>query len=278
MDLITLSYFITCFYYVGAVAYLYSSLMTAKSFIKHPFALSALLLSPMFAIILIDYHYIGMILWIVILFPLFLYQDPWKKRITCYITIYLIMLVNEFLSVAFSAFFLSLILGKNVSTASMNSASVTAVPTSMVTVILGIVLTRIFVNSLKPWFSYIHSSTLALLGLPLVIVTIMEIPFFISSLSPFLMIILFPLCYALLFYGFRRMRRQELLRNQRHNRLILMKKQLLYSRELEAEYRELRRWNHDIDNHFLALSYLLQHKEYQASSSYIKDILRQKTD
>ena len=94
MDLITLSYLISCVYYVGAVSYLYSNLMTAKPSIKRPFILTALLLTPMFVVILIDYHYIGMFLWIFIIFPLFLYQDPWKKRFTCYITIYLIMLVN----------------------------------------------------------------------------------------------------------------------------------------------------------------------------------------
>ncbi|HIV33742.1 MAG TPA: hypothetical protein IAA11_00640 [Candidatus Blautia intestinigallinarum] len=276
MDLITLSYLISCVYYVGAVSYLYSNLMTAKPSIKRPFILTALLLTPMFVVILIDYHYIGMFLWIFIIFPLFLYQDPWKKRFTCYITIYLIMLVNELLAVMVSYFLISLLSEKGTVLTSLNSSPITAIPTSILTVLFGTFLTRLFVTSLKPWFSHIHSSTLALLGLPLVIVTLMEIPYFVNSFSPLLIALFFPPCYALLLFGFRRMHLQELLRNQRFNRLLLIEKQILYSKELEKEYQKLRRWNHDIDNHFLALSYLLQHEKYEESSAYIKDILQKK--
>ena len=41
-----------------------------------------------------------------------------------------------------------------------------------------------------------------------------------------------------------------------------------FSKELEKECMELRKWNHDIENHLLSLSYLMDMKQYQTAQEY----------
>lgn len=51
-------------------------------------------------------------------------------------------------------------------------------------------------------------------------------------------------------------------------RLEFVKDQLEFSKELEKECMELRKWNHDIENHLLSLSYLMDMKQYQTAQEY----------
>ena len=43
---------------------------------------------------------------------------------------------------------------------------------------------------------------------------------------------------------------------------------LSFSKELEKECMELRKWNHDIENHLLSLSYLMDMKQYRTAQEY----------
>lgn len=68
------------------------------------------------------------------------------------------------------------------------------------------------------------------------------------------------------------MRKQEIERLQREKQSLIIEKQLAFSKDLEKEYRELRKWSHDIDNHILALSYLMQKEKYEDCINYIEHI------
>lgn len=41
---------------------------------------------------------------------------------------------------------------------------------------------------------------------------------------------------------------------------------------MEEEYQKLRKWNHDIENHLLSLSYLLDMKKYKDALAYCKKL------
>ncbi|WP_373218536.1 hypothetical protein [Ruminococcus sp. 5_1_39BFAA] len=53
--------------------------------------------------------------------------------------------------------------------------------------------------------------------------------------------------------------------------ILLAKAQLESSKKMEQEYRKLRKWNHDIENHLLSLSYLMDMKKYEEAAAYYTD-------
>ena len=52
----------------------------------------------------------------------------------------------------------------------------------------------------------------------------------------------------------------------------LVESQLTSYKETEAQYIEIRHWNHDIANHLMALSHLLESSQYEEAKEYIKHI------
>ena len=63
----------------------------------------------------------------------------------------------------------------------------------------------------------------------------------------------------------------------RQHQLQLMKEQLSLSREMEKEYQALRKWNHDVENHLLSLSYLMDMEKYEQAASYCHSINTENT-
>lgn len=56
-------------------------------------------------------------------------------------------------------------------------------------------------------------------------------------------------------------------------KLKILKQQLSYIQELETEYQELRKWNHDIENHLQALSYLIDMRQFEEAEKYYQRII-----
>lgn len=97
----------------------------------------------------------------------------------------------------------------------------------------------------------------------------------IVSLNSRLFFVIIPLfagCYLLFISALRRYRR----RWEKKEQLLFIEQQLSSARDLESEYRELRKWNHNISNHFLSLSYLLENGKCEESAAYIKTLLDKK--
>lgn len=80
------------------------------------------------------------------------------------------------------------------------------------------------------------------------------------------------LCYPIFINGLKNLTKQEEQRLINQHRLQLIKNQLEASKKLESEYQSLRKWNHDVENHLLALSYLMDMKRYDETSEYLKKI------
>ena len=66
-------------------------------------------------------------------------------------------------------------------------------------------------------------------------------------------------------------------REKRHELLIqqmsFLQKQLEYTKDMEQEYRSVRKWNHDMENHLFSLNYLIRAKKYHEADAYLKTIL-----
>ena len=65
-------------------------------------------------------------------------------------------------------------------------------------------------------------------------------------------------------------------REKRHELLLqklnFIQKQLEYTKEMEHEYRSVRKWNHDMENHLFSLNYLIREKKYHEADSYLETI------
>ena len=55
--------------------------------------------------------------------------------------------------------------------------------------------------------------------------------------------------------------------------MSFLQKQLEYTTEMEQEYRSVRKWNHDMENHLFSLNYLIRAKKYHEADAYLETIL-----
>ena len=108
MDIFTFSQSLTSLFYIFSVSYIYCSLLTPKGKASSARSLCLLLLSPMFILCLIDYHYLRYTIGLITALPMVLFCNPWRQRLSCYVISYLLMLINESICYPItSVFFLS---------------------------------------------------------------------------------------------------------------------------------------------------------------------------
>lgn len=74
--------------------------------------------------------------------------------------------------------------------------------------------------------------------------------------------------------GMRNIRIQEKNRVLREKQIELLKEQLEFFNDMETEYQNLRKWNHDIENHLLSMNYLMKNGRYEEADKYLHNISR----
>lgn len=74
--------------------------------------------------------------------------------------------------------------------------------------------------------------------------------------------------------GIRNIQIQEKNRILREKQIELLKEQLEFFNNMETEYQNLRKWNHDIENHLLSMNYLMQNGKYKEADRYLHNISR----
>lgn len=74
--------------------------------------------------------------------------------------------------------------------------------------------------------------------------------------------------------GIRNIHVQEKNRILREKQIELLKEQLDFFNDMETEYQNLRKWNHDIENHLLSMNYLMQNEKYEEADRYLHNISR----
>ena len=55
----------------------------------------------------------------------------------------------------------------------------------------------------------------------------------------------------------------------------LVESQLTSYKEIEAQYIEIRHWNHDIANHILSLAHLIESSKNEEAKEYIRNIIEE---
>ncbi|MDY3998722.1 MAG: hypothetical protein SOY73_06430 [Blautia sp.] len=144
---------------------------------------------------------------------------------------------------------------------------------------LGVFFLRKEVKLLKRCFSYLNLKTFLLLLLPVFLPTIAEdaiIHLTEYKIFPLLAAAYWLLClftYPLFLKGLKTIKRQDEEAVIKEKNLKLLKEQLSFSKELQKEYDSLRKWNHDVENHLLSLSYLMDMERYQEADSYCHSII-----
>lgn len=84
-------------------------------------------------------------------------------------------------------------------------------------------------------------------------------------------------CFSLPFFihGIHRLEAEQLKFSQTTHKMELLKKQLELSNEIKNEYVRIRKWNHDIENHLLSLSYLIDMQKTEDAKNYCATILKE---
>ena len=72
--------------------------------------------------------------------------------------------------------------------------------------------------------------------------------------------------------GIKNLYIQERNRILREKQIDLKKEQLKLFTDQELEYQKLRKWNHDIENHLLSMSYLMNTEKYEEARQYLHNI------
>lgn len=136
---------------------------------------------------------------------------------------------------------------------------------------------------LKRCFSYLHLKTFLQLLYPVylpiiaqqVIISLTEYSLFPALAAAYWILCL--ISYPVFRKGIHVIQTQEEAAIFRQHQLQLMKEQLSLSREMEKEYQALRKWNHDVENHLLSLSYLMDMEKYEQAASYCHSINTENT-
>ncbi len=136
---------------------------------------------------------------------------------------------------------------------------------------------------LKRCFSYLHLKTFLQLLYPVylpiiaqqVIISLTEYSLFPALAAAYWILCL--ISYPVFRKGIHVIQTQEEAAIFRQHQLQLMKEQLSLSREMEKEYQALRKWNHDVENHLLSLSYLMEMEKYEQAASYCHSINTENT-
>lgn len=277
MNLVILSHVLEVTYFVFfLIANTYCYLLTPIRSKRTTYWLCVLMMSPDIILMFFIYDKIHLFHWIIILLPiLFLFKDPLQKRISCYILFYLSMMLCEVVGSTTPCLILSIQSGHFVLPFSINGPQ--AFVYFLTTVITATLILRLLRPLLKRLLEYIDGIALLLIGVPALfcvltqtVITLTKIPLW-GILPPFL------LSYYLLHRGLVRIHQHEFHRQQLKSQKLLIEEQLANSRELEKEYQQLRRWNHDIGNHFQALAFLLENQKYEESKAYIQTLLEKES-
>ncbi len=73
-------------------------------------------------------------------------------------------------------------------------------------------------------------------------------------------------------HGLKKLELQEQQYMEQHNQIVLLQKEVAHIHDMNSEYEQLYRWNHDIANHLMALSILSQRGEYKKALDYIRQL------
>ncbi len=143
-------------------------------------------------------------------------------------------------------------------------------------------LYRFFIPVLQSYLTLFNTRTAILLAFPITLLILMANLFF--SFNGYLETYILLMCiFSLLFICccisfLRGLFSLKKLNEQRLQNEIIQKQlelQISHSQVLNQEYINIRKWNHEISNHLISISYLIEREDYSTADQYIDHLLQQ---
>lgn len=136
---------------------------------------------------------------------------------------------------------------------------------------------------LRECINYLKLPLLFLITFPVFLPLIAtEFPRYYEFRNDFIPVLLYIICccisFLLLMYGLDLLKKEQANFNRNLNKMELLKSQMEVSEEMKQEYVKIRKWNHDIENHLLSLSYLTDMKKTDEAERYCISVLQSKPE
>lgn len=215
----------------------------------------------------------------VLLLTILYFSDPLKKKISTFLILICILAVSENIAATFTLPIYTLIHHEE----SFRYNLLYTSGEMLFLIIIDFFVALLFVKKLVPlirnYSHSIHLTTIAELLFPVQASSLFVGMLLYRENSPWLkwLIILYwflnLLCCLIIARAFHnisvREKKHELLVQQ----MSFLQKQLEYTTEMEQEYRSVRKWNHDMENHLFSLNYLIRAKKYHEADVYLETLL-----
>lgn len=271
------------FYYAISITYIYSHILTPRLSFRKTFYSCFFFI---FAVISfhIFYHYASfagiLILTGSFFSNLLFFKDSLFNKATCFIIVYITQLLFEAISYLLTGIVYYLYTGKAYSSnAFYSEPEWTAYAMFFFIFLCAAVFITPLTQFYRKWFYHHLTGVLILISLPVII------PVYTTFLSDFALVKTYPalvLCFYLLvcilsyipaYFGLRKLYRQAQEYYLAQNEYALIEQQMAFSNEIEAQFKEIRKWNHDLNNHLISLSYLFEKESYSEAEEYLKSLL-----
>lgn len=278
-----LSYYTFMLIYMAwAVSYFFPQLLTPRKFVTRPRIYCFFIILPMLFLSMylrnLDFNFgTFMVQFSILLVALLLFRDKLRLRLVSYVTFMMVLISIEVYASTLFLFIKQLFIGSSQVTTALDE--IIGIPDMILITLLDVVMGVAAYCKLTPLLKHllpsIKSWTVFQLIAPLYLPFITQ--FFIYQRTSYFGIGIFLYFAAFLIYlpvflkGVQSVRKQEKERIMKEESIQLAKAQLEASMKMEAEYQTLRKWNHDIENHLLSLSYLMDMKKYEEASVYYSD-------
>lgn len=147
-------------------------------------------------------------------------------------------------------------------------------------IVVSILLCRFLLPAMQKVFRTLHIPTFITLMAAVLIPNGLRLPLSAlqdTSFFPALALVYWSFCfisYILLWHFLKNISMAEKQRLQKEAKRLLIQKQLVCFKEQAEEYQKLRKWNHDIENHLQALSWLMATEQYEKAEEYSSSLLQ----
>ena len=216
------------------------------------------------------------------LVTLFLFQASFMKKIAVYFIFQLLIICPGILCTSVFIALHNLFIPTHIYTPHNLISSCSPIEYFVIelsNILLGLFLLWKISEILRQCIDYLKILTFLQLLLPLVapvflnvIISLQKKPISVLALS----IIYWIICigsYLLFLRAVRSLAQQHREYLQKKMEIELMKKQMNDSVQLSNEYANLRKWNHDIENHIMSVMYLMNMKKYEEAETYTASVL-----
>lgn len=211
---------------------------------------------------------------------LFLFEGKLRSRLAAFYIVFSILFTNESLAMALAPLSHWLLTGNMLS--HVNLTLLQDIPDMLLVnfwyISVGSLILWISGKLLKHSRNIVPLGTIGLLLLPIQLTALGQgiLPVQASAktfyFAVFLYVLLSAAGYFPVFKGLSRISKEATQAAKTEAKLSLYRRQLDTSEKFAKNYQQLRKWNHDVENHLFSLAWLLEQKQYEKAADYLHDL------